>query len=329
MTSVMERASHTAPHIPVLLDPLLDLVSPVSGSWLDATFGAGGYAKGLIAAGADRVIGVDRDPQAHEMAASWIEDYPQLELYQGTFSELEQYGTELDGIVLDLGVSSMQLDQPERGFSFQHNGPLDMRMGQEGLCAAEILARSSESNLADILFHYGEERRARQIARAIVTARARAPITSTRQLAELVKQVFPSKKSGQAHPATRTFMALRIAVNDEYEELFRGLMAAERALRPGGILAVVTFHSIEDRMVKRFFHARAGRGGGTRHAPRAFVAAQFELLTPKALRPSAAELGQNPRSRSACLRVGRRTREAPGPPDAEALGMPRLPAWGP
>ncbi|MCE8546996.1 16S rRNA (cytosine(1402)-N(4))-methyltransferase RsmH [Ruegeria pomeroyi] len=315
------------PHIPVLLRPLLAAVAPVSGVWLDGTFGAGGYTRGLLAAGADRVIAVDRDPLAFELAADWAGEYGgRLVMQQGVFSRMDEYASDLDGVVLDLGVSSMQLDLAERGFSFMKDGPLDMRMSQEGPSAADLVNTATEAELADILFHYGEERASRRIARAIVKARADAPIETTLQLAAIVESCLPRPKPGQSHPATRSFQALRIAVNAEYDELFEGLMAAERALKPGGKLAVVTFHSIEDRMVKRFLQARAGRSGrANRYAPETVEdAPRFELLTRKAVGPDDQELAENPRARSAKLRVAIRTDASAGTVDAKSIGMPQL-----
>lgn len=314
-----------APHIPVLLRPLLRAVSPVGGVWLDGTFGAGGYSRALLDAGADKVIGVDRDPLAFEMAASWAGEYgTRLELVQGVFSQLDDYATDLDGVVLDLGVSSMQLDQAERGFSFMKDGPLDMRMSQSGESAADIVNQQTEAEIADILFLFGEERASRRIARAIVKARAQEPITTTLRLAEIVEGCLPRAKPHQSHPATRSFQALRIAVNSEYEELFEGLMAAERALKPGGLLAVVSFHSVEDRMVKRFLQMRSGgEGRANRYAPALDeVKPQFELLGRKAIGPDDQELAENPRSRSAKLRVARRTAALAGRVDAKKIGMP-------
>jgi 16S rRNA (cytosine1402-N4)-methyltransferase len=322
-----DRKPSSGPHVPVLLQPLLKAVAPISGRWLDGTFGAGGYTRGLLEAGADQVIGVDRDPLAFELAQPWAADYgDRLLLQEGVFSRMDDYAQDLDGVVLDLGVSSMQLDLAERGFSFMRDGPLDMRMSQSGPTAADLVAELSEVQIADILFHYGEERASRRIAKSIVKARELEPITTTLQLAKLVEACLPRAKHSKSHPATRSFQALRIAVNAEYEELFNGLLAAERALKPGGLLAVVTFHSVEDRMVKRFFQHRAGKTGrANRYAPeQEELASQFELVTRKAVGPDEDELADNPRSRSARLRVGRRTDTAPVPISAKDLSMPQL-----
>ncbi len=346
------------PHIPVLLRPLLDHCAPVQGLWLDGTFGAGGYARGLIAAGADRVIGIDRDPLAHQMAAGWLPDYGgrtvprpgplsppprpargapargggglrgSSPLRQGTFSDLDSLaGGPLDGVVLDLGVSSMQLDLAERGFSFQKDGPLDMRMSQSDDSAADLVNTAEEGHLADILYHYGEERASRRIARAIVEARTRAPLTRTLELAEVIARCLPRPKPGQSHPATRSFQAIRIAVNTEFQELAEGLAAAERALKPGGLLAVVSFHSLEDRIVKRFFQIASGhQANANRYAPAtADSAARFEMVTRRAVGPDDLELAENPRARSAKLRVGRRTAAAPQSIAAAELGLPEPP----
>lgn len=325
-----DRASDDprAPHVPVLLTPLLAAVAPVSGLWLDGTFGAGGYTRGLLAAGADCVIGVDRDPLALQMAEPWAGEFgDRLRLVAGNFSELDTYSeTPLDGIVLDLGVSSMQLDQAERGFSFQKDGPLDMRMSQDGASAADLVNSADEAVLADILYNYGEEHASRRIARAIVAARAVAPITTTLQLAEIVSKCLPRPKPGQSHPATRSFQAIRIAVNTEFSELAEGLMAAERALKPGGKLAVVTFHSLEDRIVKRFLQLASGHeANANRYAPaRADQTARFELLTRRATGPDEAELAANPRARSAKLRVAIRTHAPTETVNPADLGVPQL-----
>ena len=317
----------SAPHTPVLLRPLLAAVAPVSGRWLDGTFGAGGYTRGLLDAGAAQVVAVDRDPLAFEMAQAWAGDYgDRIVMQRGVFSKMDDYAQDLDGIVLDLGVASMQLDLAERGFSFMRDGPLDMRMSQDGPSAADIVNEAEEEVIANILFQYGEERASRRIAKAIVRAREEAPITTTLALAGLVEGCLPRSKPGQSHPATRSFQALRIAVNNEYGELFNGLMAAERALKPGGQLAVVTFHSVEDRMVKRFLTARAGAGGNAnRFAPEIEAPEpQFKILKRKAIGPDAQELEENPRSRSAKLRVAIRTDAPAGSIDAKALGMPMV-----
>ena len=307
-------------HIPVLIGPLIETCAPISGAWLDGTFGAGGYTKALLEAGAERVIGLDRDPSVFRLAEDWAGDWPGLELHEATFSELDRYGAELDGIVLDLGVSSMQLDDAGRGFSFLRDGPLDMRMGAEGPTAADIVNSADETLIADILFRYGEERQSRRIARAITRER---PLTTTGELAALIEACLPKARPGQSHPATRSFQALRIAVNNEYGELAEGLMAAERALRPGGLLAVVSFHSVEDRIVKRFFQDRSRTGGGSRHAPeRQGPAPGFDIVTRKPVAPSETEVAANPRARSAKLRVARRTAEPAAPVDPLLLGMP-------
>ncbi len=317
----------TDPHIPVLLAPLLRAVAPVAGVWIDGTFGAGGYARGLTEAGADKVIGIDRDPLAHEMAAAWLPEFGgRIELHRANFAEMDQIASDVDGVVLDLGVSSMQLDLAERGFSFMKDGPLDMRMGQDGLSAADIVNTADEFDIADILYTYGEERASRRIAKAIVAARKVTPITRTLELTRIVESCLPRPKPGQSHPATRSFQALRIAVNDEYGALMQGLMAAERALKPGGLLAVVSFHSVEDRMVKRFLQARGGQAGrANRYAPEIEAETPaFEIVTRKAVGPDDDELAINPRSRSAKLRVARRTDAAAGDIDAGQIALPLL-----
>ena len=313
-----------APHLPVLLRPLLQMAAPVTGVWVDGTFGAGGYTRGLIEAGAEHVIGIDRDPLAHEMAQNWIGDWP-ITLKSGNFSDLDQMASGVDGVVLDLGVSSMQLDRAERGFSFLRDGPLDMRMGQAGRSAADLVNELPEATLADIMYLYGEERQSRRIARRICEARKLAPFETTLQLANLIERTIGRSKPGQAHSATRAFQALRIAVNDEFGALASGLMAAERALKPGGVLAVVTFHSIEDRMVKRFFQARGARKTHkNRYArmPEEAPDGAFEILTRKAIGPDKDELAHNPRARSARLRGGRRTQLPAEDVSVSILAMP-------
>ena len=317
------------PHIPVLLSPLLAACAPISGIWADGTFGAGSYARGLLQAGAAQVIGIDRDPLAFDLAGPWIADYgDRLRLVAGNFSELDRHaGQPLDGVVLDLGVSSMQLDLAERGFSFSNDGPLDMRMAQTGQSAADIVNTASEERLADILYHFGEERASRRIAHTIVAARAKEPITGTLRLAEIVSRCLPRPKPGQSHPATRSFQALRIAVNEEFSELVQGLAAAERALKPDGLLAVVTFHSLEDRIVKRFFQRAAGEEPNTnRYAPaKTTTTARFDLVTRKPIAADEDELAHNPRSRSAKLRVARRTGAPALDVTAAEVDAPELP----
>ncbi len=325
-----------APHIPVLIEPLIEAVSPVSGVWLDGTFGAGGYARALIAAGAARVIGVDRDPDVLAKAAAFASEFGEaLTLVDGRYGQLDAICAELgvdglDGVVLDIGVSSMQIDQAARGFSFQKDGPLDMRMEQSGPSAADLVNTADEAELADILFQYGEERASRRIARNICKARAKAEILTTAALAEIVEQSLPRAKPGQPHPATRSFQALRIAVNDELGELARGLIAAERLLKPGGFLAVVTFHSLEDRVVKRFMQAASGAApNANRFAPAAQEAPpRFEQKSRKAVGPTPAEIERNPRARSAKLRVARRLSAPALKVDLKALGLPPLSANG-
>jgi 16S rRNA (cytosine1402-N4)-methyltransferase len=313
-----------APHIPVLINAILDACSPIHGTWLDGTFGAGGYTRRLLDAGAERVIAVDRDPLAFEMAKDWLGDYgDRIVSVAGEFSKLDEYASNLDGVVLDLGVSSMQLDIAERGFSFMRDGPLDMRMSQSGLSAADLVNTRDEAEIADIIYLYGEERASRRIAKAIVAAR---PVTTTAQLARIVESCLPRPKPNQSHPATRTFQALRIAVNDEYGELATGMEAAERALAPGGQLAIVTFHSVEDRMAKRFIQTRsATTPNANRYAPVLdTVVPAFTQKTRKAIVADKEEVAMNPRSRSAKLRVAIRTDAPSQPMDRREMGMPMM-----
>jgi 16S rRNA (cytosine1402-N4)-methyltransferase len=312
------------PHVPVLIGPLIAAVAPVAGRWVDGTFGAGGYARALLDAGAAHVTGIDRDPSVRALAEPWADAYAgRLDIVEGTFSQLDRLaGGPVEGVVLDLGVSSMQIDTAARGFSFQKDGPLDMRMGGEGPTAADLVNTVPEAVLADILYQYGEERASRRIARAIVAAR---PLDGTLALAEVVARCLPRPKPGQPHPATRSFQALRIAVNDEFGQLALGLEAAERALRPGGWLAVVTFHSLEDRVVKRFLQSRSGSAGGaSRHAPETVAEVPRFRLAGRAIAPDAAEVAANPRARSARLRIARRTDAPPGPVDRATLGLPEI-----
>lgn len=317
-----------APHVPVLLEEVLAALAPLEGaSVIDATFGAGGYSREILGAGALRVIGIDRDPSAL-VAAREGED-PRLVLVEGTFGRLDRLAEEwapVDAVVMDIGVSSMQLDQAERGFSFVADGPLDMRMGGDGPSAADLVNTASESELADIIYGFGEDRASRRIARAIVKAREQAPITRTLQLAEIIAAVLPRPKPGQVHPTTRSFQALRIAVNDELGELVRGLHAAEHVLKPGGRLAVVTFHSLEDRIVKRFLQAAsAEQAPASRHAPAPTLPPpRFRRPSPP-VTPGTPEIARNPRARSARLRSAIRTDAAPREISPRALGMPAAP----
>lgn len=302
------------PHIPVLLDEVLAALAPAPGeTMVDATFGAGGYTRALLAKGA-RVFAFDRDPDAIAAGRALESAEAGLILVPAEFSalagELEARGVPpVDGVVMDIGVSSMQLDQPERGFSFQGDGPLDMRMSQSGPSAADFVNTADEALIADVLWRYGEEPRSRRVAKAIVAAR---PLTTTGALAQVVRRALGHRPHDKKDPATRAFQAIRIHVNRELEELARGLAAAERVLAPGGRLAVVTFHSLEDRLVKRFLRERSGSTpAGSRHRPEAREARSpsFEPAA-KAVRPSAAEVARNPRARSATLRTARRTAAA-------------------
>jgi 16S rRNA (cytosine1402-N4)-methyltransferase len=316
----------SAPHLPVLLSEVIDALGAArGGAFLDGTFGAGGYTRAILAANpANRVLALDRDPAAIAGGQGLVEEAGgRLSLVETEFSAMAEAAVKagfglFDGIVLDIGVSSMQLDQAIRGFSFRQDGPLDMRMGAEGESAADIVNHASESRIADILYHYGEERLSRLIARAIVTDRKTKPFETTRQLADLIGRIVRSRP-GDIHPATRSFQALRIAVNDELGELARALHAAEGLLKPGGRLAVVSFHSLEDRMVKVFLAARSGRGGGSRHAPvQAAPVATFRIKGKWPVTASAAERAENPRARSAKLRAAIRT-ETPAQGEDEAV----------
>jgi 16S rRNA (cytosine1402-N4)-methyltransferase len=304
----------TAPHIPVLLDEVVAGLAPQPGeTHVDGTFGAGGYTRALLAAGAN-VIAFDRDPDAiAEGQALVAASDDRLDLVADVYSRMGEALAErgidaVDGVTLDVGVSSMQLDRAERGFSFQADGPLDMRMGQSGTSAADFVNSADEADIADVLFQFGEERQSRRVARAIVAAR---PITRTGQLADVVRRALGHRDHDKKDPATRAFQAIRIHVNRELGELEDGLAAAERVLKPGGRLAVVSFHSLEDRIVKRFLKQRSTAPSGSRHLPElAGAPASFEAVA-KPVRAGAAELARNPRSRSATLRVARRTAASP------------------
>jgi len=303
------------PHVPVLLNEVVEGLAIVPGETLvDGTFGAGGYTRAMLGAGAGRVIGLDRDPDAIARGASLVPDAidtGRLTLVEERFSQMDRVLADrgllpVDGIALDIGVSSMQLDQAERGFSFSKDGPLDMRMSQSGESAAEFLNHADEADIARVLKEYGEEPRARAVARAIVAAR---PLTRTAELAAVVRKALGYRQGQKSDPATRTFQAIRIHLNAELDELEQGLRAAERSLRPGGRLAVVTFHSLEDRIVKRFLKIRSGDvPSGSRHRPMAAAGPPptFEQVA-KPVSPSEAELARNPRARSARLRTAIRT----------------------
>jgi 16S rRNA (cytosine1402-N4)-methyltransferase len=310
-------------HEPVMLTEMLEALAPHDGgAYVDGTFGDGGYSRAILDSADCTVWAVDRDAYAVARGREMEADYGgRLTILHGCFGDMVELlraaGVEhIDGIALDLGVSSMQLDQPERGFSFRTDGPLDMRMDNTGPTAADVVNGLDESTLADIIRHLGEERHARRVARAICEARHNSPIDSTGALAAIIRRVVPRAKDG-IDPATRTFMALRLHINDELGELERGLRAAERLLSPGGRLVVVSFHSLEDRLVKRFFQVRSGRGvGASRHAP--FVteppAPTFFTLGRRPGKPTADEIRRNPRARSARLRAAVRT-ERPEWPD--------------
>lgn len=305
-------------HVPVLLDAVMDALAVAPGEiHVDGTFGAGGYTKAILEKGAARVFAFDRDPDAIQCGqALAVSSGERLTLVPERFSRMRQALSDrgvdqVDGVTLDVGVSSMQLGQAERGFSFQVDGPLDMRMSREGESAADFLNRASEGEIADVIFHYGEEPKARRIAKAIAAAR---PIERTGEVAAIVRKATGHKPGAKKDPATRTFQAIRIHVNQELAELEGGLAAAEEVLAPGGRLAVVTFHSLEDRIVKRFLKARSGAlPAGSRHLParaQAGPAPTFEAVA-RPVRADEAEVARNPRARSATLRAARRTAAPP------------------
>jgi 16S rRNA (cytosine1402-N4)-methyltransferase len=321
-------AGGLARHIPVLVREVVSHLNlHGGGTYIDGTFGGGGYSRALLAAADCKVIAIDRDPSAIAAGAGLIEEFRgRLTLIEETFSNLDDAAAgagSIDGVVLDLGVSSQQLDTAERGFSFRLDGPLDMRMGSGGVSAADVVAKASERDLATIIAVLGEERHARAVARAVVHARAERPVSTTRALAEIVARVVRHHPA-DIHPATRTFQALRMFVNDELGELAQALSAAERVLTVGGRLVVVSFHSLEDRIVKTFFASRSGVQGGSRHRPEAIKApATFHVLTKRPVVPDESEVATNPRARSAKLRAGERT-EAPAQ-ETDMSGLPRLP----
>jgi 16S rRNA (cytosine1402-N4)-methyltransferase len=315
-----------------MLREVLSRLSPKDGAlYIDGTFGAGGYTRAILQAANCRVIGIDRDQSAVAVGASLVEEFSgRLTLAEDRFSNLDQVAHDLghakvDGVVLDVGVSSMQIDEASRGFSFRGDGPLDMRMGASGQSAADIVNEADERELSRIISLLGEEKFARKVARAIVEARKAAAITTTGKLAEIVRSVVRAKPN-EIDPATRTFQALRIYVNDELFELSTALMAVERILVPGGKLVVVSFHSLEDRLVKTFLAARSTAPAVSRHAPAAKTKpATFKLLTKKPLTPTEEESAQNPRARSAKLRTAERTEAAARADDPLATLTARLP----
>ena len=300
----------SSPHVPVLIGEVMQAMQPTAGKTIiDGTFGAGGYTRAFLDTGAT-VIAFDRDPSARRFADGLPGD--RFRLLDGLFSDMAGVvaaGT-IDGIALDLGVSSMQLDEADRGFSFMRDGPLDMRMGDQGQTAADLVNTAEQAEIARILYVYGEERQSRRVASAIVRRRVEQPFTRTLELADFIEKALGGRRGAKTHPATRSFQALRIAVNEELSELEAGLAAAEQTLKVGGVLCVVTFHSLEDRIVKTFLSVRAGRTpAGSRHAPpvQAGAAPSFQLLFNGAHGPSEEELAANPRARSAKLRAAVRT----------------------
>ena len=341
-------------HIPVLLSEVVENLAPHENNLIiDGTFGAGGYSRAILDAANCRVLAFDRDITAVRAAADICAEYSnRLRVINQPFSRMEEFarleetpngsplveGPFVDGVVLDIGVSSMQLDQAERGFSFQTDGPLDMRMSaaidpltgdaaETGESAADFINRADEDAIANVIYTYGEERKSRAIARAIVKARTELPFTRTLGLADLVLRVFHGRKEAGRHPATRTFQALRIYINDELGELAKALSDAERILKPGGHLVVVTFHSLEDRIVKKFLAARSGKESlGSRHQPVQSIKSDlpsFRIVNSRPLTPSKGELDVNPRARSAHLRCAIRTEAAPWPLDLDELAVPR------
>jgi 16S rRNA (cytosine1402-N4)-methyltransferase len=317
-------------HVPVLGSEAVEMLAPHAGGvYVDATFGAGGYSRAILGVPGTQVIGIDRDRTAIAGGFDLVERSDgRLTLVEDRFSNLAnicaaQGAPAVDGIVMDVGVSSMQLDEAGRGFSFRLDGPLDMRMGGDGPTAADVVATATEAALADVIYVFGEERHSRTVARAIVRSRKDAPVTTTRALADIVAGVVRSKP-GDIHPATRTFQGLRILVNEELDELQSALVAAERVLKPGGRLAVVSFHSLEDRIVKNFFAERGKPASGSRHLPEVVqIPPSFQILTRRPVTPTDAEIAANPRARSAKLRAAERT-AAPAHAEAETPAWPTL-----
>ena len=330
-----DAAGGLARHVPVMLEEVVHFLAPGAGGiYIDGTFGAGGYSAAILARGAN-VIAIDRDPQALAAGAAMAASAGgRLTLVEGQFSTLDAIARahrreRVDGVVLDIGVSSMQVDDAARGFSFRGEGPLDMRMGGEGPTAADVVNRMERQELARVIAVLGEEKKARLVAAAIDRARAQKPLAGTLELAAIVARAVGGRRDQAIHPATRTFQALRIFVNRELEELAEALAASERILGPGGRLVVVSFHSLEDRIVKRFLADRsAKKSSGSRHRPDVAVAEPtFTMLAHGAVTPGADETAANPRARSARLRAATRTAAPARPLDRVALGVPELPEF--
>jgi 16S rRNA (cytosine1402-N4)-methyltransferase len=325
--SVPDTIQDSGPHVPVLLEEVLAALSPLEGKRIvDGTFGAGGYSRALLEAGA-HVIAIDRDPSVRPFADALMAEFEgRMMFVPGTFSDLDSLAADhgpIDGVVLDIGVSSMQLDQAERGFSFMREGPLDMRMSGQGESAADLVNTLDVEPLANLLYAFGEERKSRRIAQFIVAARETAPIQTTLELARIIEKAI-GRKPGDAHPATRSFQALRIAVNAEFDQLVEAMFAAERLMSEGGRLAVVTFHSLEDRIVKRFFDPDKGGPAQSRHLPQVVGEARRWVNVAKAVKAGEAELSRNPRARSAVLRAASRSDAPSRPVSFEGLSVPQI-----
>ncbi|MCS6758198.1 MAG: 16S rRNA (cytosine(1402)-N(4))-methyltransferase RsmH [Candidatus Devosia euplotis] len=325
--SMPESSAEAGPHLPVLLGEVLAAFAPIAGKRIvDGTFGAGGYSRALLEAGAT-AIAIDRDPSVQPFADALAAEFGERFMFvPGTFSQLDSLAAPhapIDGVVLDIGVSSMQIDQAERGFSFMRDGPLDMRMSATGESAADLVNGLETEQLANLLYAFGEERKSRRIAQFITSAREIAPIQSALELARIIEKAI-GRKPGDAHPATRSFQALRIAVNAEFEQLAEALFGAERLLAEGGRLVVVSFHSLEDRIVKRFFDPDKGGPAQSRHLPQVAGEARRWVEVAKARKAGEAELGRNPRSRSAILRAAIRSDAQARPVSLVRLSVPKV-----